>query len=77
MPKNKQYKANILIEIVREILPASAAAWKNVALLYQARSGEQLLRDPDYIKRHWYEKLCNKGMKPTGSSGGPNDRIHV
>ena len=43
----------------------------------QARSGEQLLRDPDDIKRHWYKKLCNKGMKPTGSSGVLNDRIHV
>ena len=34
------------------------------------------LRDVTAIKRYFYEKLCNKGHKPTGSSGGVKDVVN-
>jgi hypothetical protein len=65
------YKVDVLIPVVEEKLPNGAHAWQEVAALYQARSGESLLRDHDEIKRHWTDKCCNKFKKPTGSPGDP------
>jgi hypothetical protein len=61
MPRSKgkaNYKVDLLILVVEE-------------KLYQARSGESLLRDHDNVKRHWTDKCCNKFKKPTGSPGDP------
>ena len=33
------------------------------------------MRNPDDIKKHWNNVLCNKCNKPTGRSGGITDRI--
>jgi hypothetical protein len=74
MPRSKgkaNYKVDLLILVVEEKLPNGAQAWQEVAALYQARSGEGLLRDHDDVKRHWTDKCCNKFKKPTGSPGDP------
>jgi hypothetical protein len=74
MPRSKgkaNYKVDLLILVVEEKLPNGAQAWQEVAALYQARSGESLLRDHDDVKRHWTDKCCNKFKKPTGSPGDP------
>jgi hypothetical protein len=74
LPRSKgkaNYKVDILILVVEEKLPNGAQAWQEVAALYQARSGETLLRDHDDIMRHWVDKCCNKFKKPTGTPGDP------
>jgi hypothetical protein len=74
MPRLKDkanYKVDVLILVVEEKLPNGAQAWQEVAVLYQARRGESLLRDHDDVKRHWTDKCCNKFKKPTGSPGDP------
>jgi hypothetical protein len=74
MPRAKgkvNYKADILIHVVEEKLPAGAIGWQEVAALYQLCSGELALRDHEDVKQHWVEKCCNKYKKPTGTPGGP------
>jgi hypothetical protein len=74
MPRAKgkvNYKADLLIQVVEEKLPAGAIGWQEVAALYQFRSGELALRDHEDVKRHWVEKCCNKYKKPTGTPGDP------
>jgi chemotaxis protein histidine kinase CheA len=43
-----------------------------VAERYQEASGETLLRDGPDLRRHFIQKLCNRGIKPTGNSGEKN-----
>jgi hypothetical protein len=72
MPRLKgkaNYKVDMLILVVEEMLPSGAQAWQEVAALYQARSSEMLLQDHNDIKRHWVDKCCNKFKKPTGNPG--------
>jgi hypothetical protein len=74
MPRAKgkvNYKADILIQVVEEKLPAGAIGWQEVAALYQLRSGELALHDHEDVKQHWVEKCCNKYKKPTGNPGDP------
>ena len=66
----KNYKKEVLLEVVKEILPVQAYAWEEVANLYMERFGENNIRDKDDVKRHFVENLCNKFKKPTGSAGG-------
>jgi hypothetical protein len=63
------YKKDILLNIIENILPSSSDDWMQVAIRYQDASGEVKLRDPYEIKRQFTQKLCNKGLKPTGNSG--------
>ena len=69
------YKNKILLATVEELMPISSKDWDEVAIAYQQRSNETLLRLTDDIKRQWREKLCNKGLKPTGKSGDASDLI--
>jgi hypothetical protein len=74
MPRAKgtaNYKVDVLIQVVEELLPNGAQGWQEAAFLYQHRSGEMNLRDNDDVKRHWIEKCCNKFKKPTGVPGDP------
>jgi len=71
----QNYKKEVLLELVKEILLSGAYTWEQVANLYQERSGEKDLHDKDDLTRHWVEKLCNKFKKPTGSAGGAKDFI--
>ena len=43
----KSYKKEVLLEVVKEILPAGAYAWEQVANLYKERSGENDVRYKD------------------------------
>jgi hypothetical protein len=69
------YKNGLLISIIKEKKPNGALQWQDVAEEYHKRSGEVLMRNPDDIKKHWNNVLCNKCNKPTGRSGGITDRI--
>jgi hypothetical protein len=74
MPRSKgkaNYKVNMLILVVEEMLPNGAQAWQEVAVLCQACSGEMVPCDHDDIKRHWVDKCCNKFKEPTGTPGDP------
>ena len=66
----KNYKKEALLNVVKEILPAEAYAWEQVANLYKESSGENNVSDKDDVKHNWMEKLCNKFKKPTGRRGG-------
>ncbi len=48
--RGPNYKNEILISIVEEILPTGAVMWNNIAAIYHARSFEVKARDPDDIK---------------------------
>jgi len=69
------YKKHILLSIVERRLPSGAEAWKLVAQDYQKESGDVSVRDYEDIKRHFFERLCNKDQKPTGKSGDEKDFI--
>jgi len=71
----KNYKKEVLLEVVKEILHAGAYAWEQVVNLYKERSGENVVCDQDDVKRHWVEKLCNEFKKPTVSAGGAVQKI--
>jgi len=74
MPRAKgkaNYKTDVLIQVVEELLPNGAQGWTEVARLYQVRTGEFTVREYDDVKRHWIEKCCNKFKKPTGNPGDP------
>jgi hypothetical protein len=43
-----------------------------VAERYQEASGETFLRDGPDLRRHFIQKLCNRGIKPTGNAGETN-----
>ena len=72
---SKNYKNDVLIDIVAKFLPNGELGWKTVAVAYQELSKEAVLRDHGDIKKHWIKKLCNDMKKPTGSTGEDNDRI--
>ena len=46
----KNYKKPLLLDIIKEVLPAGAEAWKLVAQLYWQRSQEPTLRDYNDVK---------------------------
>ena len=60
------YKNGLLITIINEIKPNGALQWQMVADIYHKRSGEVTARNPDDIKKHRNNTLCNKLNKPTG-----------
>ena len=71
------YRNEILINIVSNLLPNGEYAWQAVATAYQAESGEKDPRDTSDLKKHWHKVLCNGGKKPTGKPGAMTDRIFV
>jgi hypothetical protein len=70
------YKNDLLISIIAEILLSSEYGWQAVAAAYQEVSKEETIRETDDVKRHWVKNLCNGMNKPTGRRGEPSDRIH-
>ena len=74
------YKNEVLIKIVGEILPNGEYGWQAVANAYQEETKEETkeetTRDTSYLKKHWIKNLCNNMRKPTGRMGENNDRIH-
>ena len=63
------YRNDVLLTIIAEVLPVGAQMWEDVASQYQIAAGENEKRDADVIKRHFNDKLCNGNKKPTGNSG--------
>jgi hypothetical protein len=72
----KNYKNNLLIPIVAEILPNGEYGWSAVALAYQEQAREDEPRNTDDLKRHWVKNLCQNMKKPTGRPGENSDRTH-
>ena len=70
------YKNNLLISIIKELLPNGEYGWQAVAAAYQEASKEDCVRDSTDVKKHWIKNLCNGMKKPTGSTGKNNDRVH-
>jgi len=70
------YKNEMLIIIILEILPNGEYGWQAVSFAYHEQLKEDQPRNTDDLKRHWIKTLCNGMKKPTGKPGGANDRIH-
>ena len=62
----KNYKNDLLIPIIAEILPNGEYSWSAVALAYQEQAQENDPRNTDDLKRHWIKNLCQNMKKPTG-----------
>ena len=71
----KNYKNDVLIAIIEEVLPNGELGWDAVALAYQEQTSEETKRDTDDLKRHWIRNLCKGMKKPTGQPGAANDRV--
>jgi hypothetical protein len=79
MPRTKgavNYKNDMLINIISEILPNGEYSWQAVSFAYHEQLKEEQPRNTDGLKRHWIKTLCNGMKKPKGKPGGANDRIH-
>jgi hypothetical protein len=55
----KNYKNEVLINIIAGILPNGLYGWEQVAAAYMTAAKEDILRDTDDLKRHWVKTLCN------------------
>jgi hypothetical protein len=78
MPRKKgavNYKNDVLINIVEEILLNGELGWEVVAIAYQAKSNEEMQQDTTDVKKQWMKNLCNSMKKPTGWTGENGDRI--
>jgi hypothetical protein len=75
-PGLPNYQNNKLIRIIERILPNGSEAWRLVAMAYKEESGEAELRTEKDLKRNWLRKLCNNYKKPTGATGGIEDRVN-
>jgi hypothetical protein len=64
------YKKDVLMNIIADILPTGALAWQRVAERYRISSSENIDRDPADIKIFFIQKLCNNNKKPTGEASG-------
>lgn len=79
----KNYKNEVLLSIIENKLPTSAEEWfvtfsslfdlnffrYLVNAEYKKTSGENMPRETADLKKHFFVKLCNNGIKPTGDSG--------
>ena len=72
----KNYKNEVLTNIIAGILPNGQYGWDQVAAAYMTAAKEDNLRDTDDLKRHWVKNLCNGMKKPTGGTGEKGERIH-
>jgi hypothetical protein len=63
------YKNDVLIKIVGEILPNGEYGWQAVANAYQVTAKEETVHDTTDLKKHWMRNLCNNMKKPTGRTG--------
>ncbi len=71
----RNYKNDVLISIISEILPNGEYGWEAVAIAYQEQSREECKRDTNDLKRHWIHNLCKGMKKPTGQPGAANDWV--
>jgi hypothetical protein len=71
----RNYKNDVLISIILEILPNGEYGWEAVAIAYQEQSREECKRDANDLKRHWIRNLCKGMKKPTSQPLAANDRV--
>ena len=64
--RGPKYDDKILSDVVRELLPTCNEEWKMVGKEYLDLSLEAEERDPQSLRRHFHEKLCDKFRAPTG-----------
>ncbi len=69
------YKNDIIINIVEQLLPHGLEVWWQVAAEYQRESGETTLHQGEDLQENWNKKLWNCMQKPTGKPGVLQDRI--
>jgi hypothetical protein len=70
------YKNELLLDIVADVLPNGEYGWQTIALAYQEQSKEEILHDSADMKKHWIKVLCNGMKKPTDRTGEAGDRTH-
>ena len=70
------YKNELLINMVADVLPNGEYGWQTVALAYQEHSKEEIMLDSADMKKHWIKVLCNGMKKPRGRTGEAGNRIH-
>jgi transposase len=78
MPRSKgakNYKNEVLIPIVAEILPHGDYGWLAVGLAYQEQAREDDPCNTDDLRRR-VKNLCQNMKKPTGRPGENSDRTH-
>jgi hypothetical protein len=63
----KNYKKEVLLVVMNEVLLSSTYKWKQVCTLYKEKSSESEVHDKDDVKCHWIEEMCNKFKKPTST----------
>ena len=71
----KNYKNEVLINIIAGILPNGLYGWEQVAAAYMTAAKEDIICDTDDLKRHWVKTFCNGMKKPTGGTGEKGERI--
>jgi hypothetical protein len=71
------YKNEVLIKVIGEILHNGVCGWQAMAIAYQSKSNKEALRDSNNLKKHWIRNLCNNMKKPMGRMGEKGDRIHL
>jgi hypothetical protein len=59
------YKNEVLINIVGEILPNGEYGWQAVANAYQEEAKEETIHDTTDLKKHWIKYICNNMKKGT------------
>jgi len=67
MPRKKgavNYKNDVLIQIVGEILPNGEYGWQAVALAYQEGTKEETARDTTDLKKHCRSVLHQRRCQP-------------
>jgi hypothetical protein len=70
------YKNEVLIRIVGEILPNGEYGCQAVAIAYQDETKEETSCNMTNLKKHWIKNLCNNMKKPNGQKGKNDDCIH-
>ena len=63
-----KYQPDVLLNIIRDILPMGGEAWDKVCDRYHIASGELHRRDRDDVKKYFTAKMCNGFKKMTGES---------
>ena len=57
-PGARNYRNDILIDIVDKMRPIGLEAWKAVAAAYMVDAAEDSPRDAKDLRDHWVKKLC-------------------
>jgi hypothetical protein len=71
------YKNELLIDIVADVLPNGEYSWQTVSLAYPEQLKEEILCNSADMKKHWIKVLCNGMKKPTGWTGEASDWMHL